>query len=184
MHNTKPYVHKVRVINIYNQIQAEYETVADAKRYLWTDLRIDRWQGNTIGISFEPSTREYYPGYFSEPRRVDFIAVNEVGDVYGPSEFRPYRKPRRWHHRDGRVGKTWNFRSPRTQQEREQWFAAIDQDCDVPIKMRMRRHPTVLPTLWDDLHGRNGPSWKDWRKTQYRDKVTKRAERRHHKEKV
>ena len=62
------------------------------------------------------------------------------------------------------------FRHPRTKNEKTQYFAAQSDEVEVPVKIRKRRSPFKLASVYDErvssLYGSR--SWKAYRKNQWK----------------
>lgn len=59
-------------------------------------------------------------------------------------------------------------RRPKTQNEKRQYYATIDNDLGIVIKVRVKRRPWRLPDSWNCDWPFLHRSWKKHRKTQYR----------------
>ncbi len=62
------------------------------------------------------------------------------------------------------------YRHPRTMNEMKQYFASIENELDVPVKIRGSRQAQYLPHAWDDIYRSNIDlrCWKAYRKTQWK----------------
>lgn len=62
------------------------------------------------------------------------------------------------------------LRYPRTKNEMKQFYASIENECDISIVVRGRRRPKNLPNAWDDIYRSNlSPrNWKAFRRNQWR----------------
>jgi hypothetical protein len=57
------------------------------------------------------------------------------------------------------------FRHPQTQNEMKQYYASIENEMIIPVKIRGRRKPKQLPNAWDDIASCWVRNWKRFRKT-------------------
>lgn len=64
------------------------------------------------------------------------------------------------------MGSYW--RSPKTKYEMTHYYAAVENDLGIKIKVRDRRKPRYLSFAWDDLDRPQYRNWKYQRKTQYK----------------
>lgn len=79
-------------------------------------------------------------------------------------------KPRKYRHRWRRTA--WGgWRHVRTLNEKKAYYDTLEQE--VPIKVRGRRKPNVLPDLWDDQYAHAEKNWKrqSKRRHQWKEKV-------------
>ncbi len=60
------------------------------------------------------------------------------------------------------------WRHPKTFNEMRQYYATIDNDLGIKIKVRGKRKPNLLPNTWDEINRTLERSWKKHRKTQYK----------------
>lgn len=60
------------------------------------------------------------------------------------------------------------WRHPKTFNELRQYYATIDNDLGIRIKVRGKRRPNYLPDTWDEMDRDIQRSWKKQRKTQYK----------------
>ncbi len=60
------------------------------------------------------------------------------------------------------------YRHPRTLNEMWQYESTLINELDINVKIRCRRKPNRLPNSWDDIYKERKRSWKNYRKTQWR----------------
>ena len=66
------------------------------------------------------------------------------------------------------MGYGYYSRHPKTANEMKQYFASIENEPSIPLKIRGRRKPKHLPNSWDDIDRHFIRSWKYYRKNQWR----------------
>ncbi len=127
------------------------EVVCKGVRYVLTDSRGRVMQASDFADLFRP----YQPWWVYRYR-----FYNGQGPVPGT------RKWKAGHHM---------FRHPRTAQERR--MALVADPDDALALPRPRRTGLHLPSAWDDLYpkARRNRSWKQFRKTQYKPRKSKKA---------
>lgn len=64
------------------------------------------------------------------------------------------------------MGSYW--RSPKTKNEMTHYYATVENDLGIRIKIRGRRRPHNLNFAWDDFHRQQYRNWKTQRRTQYK----------------
>ncbi|GAB2891123.1 hypothetical protein GCM10027180_21570 [Microbulbifer echini] len=62
------------------------------------------------------------------------------------------------------------FRHPKTKNEMKQYYASLENELEIPIKIRNRRRPKCLPNAWDDYFPSNitNRNWKLFRRKQWK----------------
>ena len=60
------------------------------------------------------------------------------------------------------------FRYPQTRNEMKQYYASIENEMNIPVKIRGSRKPKQLPNAWDDIACCRMRNWKCFRRTQWR----------------
>lgn len=67
------------------------------------------------------------------------------------------------------MGYGYCYRHPKTTNEMKQYFASIENELNISVKVRGRRRPKHLPHSWDDINRAYHRSWKHYRKKQWRE---------------
>ena len=177
MHKIEPYHPEIRVINREYNIVAVYDNITECATYIWYEIRGIGWYNG------------WYNGWYKRPTDIvddfierwpygisgSYIIRTEFDEIVTRDqlvELRPRRSFIKGHR--GSYGSGYGImRRPRTTQERRKYFDAIDQDVEdynIRINIRGRRRPKSLPNAWDDMYSYKGRGWKNFRKTQYKDK--------------
>ena len=168
MHKIEPYHPEIRVFDRQHNLVAVYYDIFECATYIWKDLPGVGWYQfeNSIVDNFED--RDFWLDSWGPTRRAQYIIRTEFNEIVTRDQLqdlRPAYKRKQWTRRGSGYG---TYRKICTTQERRQYYAALDQDTDVPVKLRARRNPRNLPNAWDDKYFYKGRGWKNFRKTQYK----------------